>query len=155
MWRDATAAARAAEKDGTTMQGRIVVARATGDILRDKYKATIQAGHHRIIADEAPQLGGADTGPSPYELLLSGLAACTLITLRMYADRKQWAIDSLHVELRYTREAAIARIDRTIIVSGAIGEAERTRLAEIAEKTPVTLTLKSGVAIETQLQAGG
>jgi putative redox protein len=154
MWRVATAAARAAEKGRTTMQGRIVVARATGDILHDKYKATIQAGHHHLIADEAPQLGGADAGPAPYELLLASLAACTMITLRMYADRKAWPVDEIHVELRYTREADLARIDRTIIVGG-IGEAERARLAEIAEKTPVTLTLKAGVAIETQLRAGG
>jgi putative redox protein len=155
MWRTNTGAARAAEKDRTKMQGRIVVARATGDILRDRYKADIQAGHHRITADEGPKLGGADAGPSPYELLLSGLAACTLITLRMYADRKEWPVDSIHVELRYAREGEAARIDRSILVSGAIGEAERARLAEIAEKTPVTLTLKSGVSIETQLRAGG
>jgi putative redox protein len=133
----------------------MVVARATADTGRENYQVSIQAGHHAITADEPAQLGGADAGASPYELLLSSLAACTAITLRMYAERKSWPLQSVHVDLRYTREGDDARIDRTIRLSGQLGEPERTRLAEIAEKTPVTLTLKSGVEIKTDTRIEG
>ena len=71
----------------------------------------------------------------------------------MYAERKQWALTGVHVDLRFVREGDAQHIDRTIEVEGQLGEAERARLAEIAERTPVTLTLKSGLPIHTELRA--
>ncbi|MBL6851943.1 MAG: OsmC family protein, partial [Alphaproteobacteria bacterium] len=74
--------------------GTRLVARATGKVqLADaKYRATLRTGHHDLIADEGPHEGGADAGPTPFGYVLAGLAACTTITLRMYAERKNWPL---------------------------------------------------------------
>lgn len=124
---------------------------ATAHIGRDRYRTRIEASGHPITADEPERLGGANAGPAPYDLLLSALGACTAITLRMYADRKEWPLDSLDVDLRIVRNGDETRIERTLRPVGDLDEARRARLADIAERTPVTLTLKSGIAIHTQL----
>lgn len=129
------------------------MARAHGEIGLEDYKVAIRAGHHDLIADESPALGGGDAGPSPYELLLAGLAACTTITLRMYAERKGWALRGVRVGLLYRVDDGKARIERTMYLDGDLDEAQRARLAEITEKTPVTLTLKNGVEILTEFRA--
>jgi putative redox protein len=123
---------------------------ATAHIGPDGMETQIQAGNHPILADEPPSNGGRDAGPAPYELLLAALGACTAMTLRMYADRKGWRIDSLDVDLRILGTPDARHIKRTLKIVGP-DEAGRARLAEIAERTPVTLTLKQGIAIETQL----
>ena len=79
------------------------VADATATIGIDRYHVDLQAGRHALAADEPAGHGGADTGPSPFGLLLSGLGACTAITLRMYADRKGWPLEGVDVQLAYTR----------------------------------------------------
>jgi putative redox protein len=124
-----------------------VVDSATG------YAQEIRAGRHRLTSDEPIAAGGTDTGASPYALVLSGLGSCTSITLRMYAERKGWELGNVHVDLRLFRdhESGAVRITRTIQVSGALSEEQRARLAEIAEKTPVTKTLRAGATIETKL----
>ena len=101
------------------------------------------------MADEPPALGGQGAGPAPYDLLLASLGACTAITLRMYADRKEWPLESLEVMLRLHGQDE-RRIDRTLTISG-LDEAQKARLADVAERTPVTLTLKSGLPIDTHL----
>ena len=89
------------------------MARAKATVALAHYATTIEAGAHRLIADEPRSNGGADAGPDPYELLLASLGACTAITLRMYADRKQWEMSALTVELHFTRDAAKSeRIER-------------------------------------------
>jgi len=113
------------------------------------YAVTIEAGNHTLTADESPAHGGRDAGPAPFDLLLSGLGACTAITLRMYAERKQWPVRKVAVDLRYRKEGDRGRVDRSIEVEGDLSAEQRTRLAEIAEKTPVTLTVKAGVDIVT------
>jgi putative redox protein len=115
------------------------------------YAANIRTGHHHLTADEPTAIGGTDTGPAPFQLLLAGLAACTSITLRMYADRKGWPLGAIHVELDYFKETdeAPAQIRRIVKFSEPLTQEQRARLAEIAEKTPVTKALKSGVPIET------
>lgn len=123
---------------------------ATATIGRDRYAVQIDASGHAITADEPEKLGGANAGPAPYDLLLASLGACTAITLRMYADRKQWPLESLDVSLHLTGGAEDRRIVRTIAPRGLDGE-QAARLADIAERTPVTLTLKSGIAIDTSL----
>ena len=116
------------------------------------YAQKIRAGHHELTADEPKALGGGDTGPSPYGLVLSGLGACTSITLRMYADRKGWNLGDIHVVLRHEKSAEGAdQIDRELTFGAPLTAEQRARLAEIAEKTPVTKTIKRGTPIVTTL----
>ncbi|MBS0538865.1 MAG: OsmC family protein [Proteobacteria bacterium] len=127
------------------------MARASASIGTVDYATAITTGHHRITADEGPELGGKDAGPAPYDLLASALGACTVITLRMYAERKQWPVTAVHADIHYVREGDLERLDRTLRIEGAVDDAQKKRMAEIAERTPVTLTLKKGLAIRTTL----
>lgn len=128
------------------------MAHATGRIGTDKYKTDIGAGHHKLIADEGPELGGKDAGPAPYDLLISALAACTVITLRMYADRKEWPVTTVHADIHFRRDAGkVESIDRVLHIEGAIDDEQKKRMADIAERTPVTLTLKRSLEIRTRL----
>src|SRR5215510_8422050 len=90
------------------------------------HRQTIRAGHHDLVADEPTTNGGADAGPSPFGLLLSGLAACTSITLRMYADRKGWALGPVRVDLRLSRgegdKAGGYHIERLIRVGATLSD---------------------------------
>lgn len=115
------------------------------------YVNHIRAGKHELMADEPPALGGTDAGPPPFGLVLSGLGACTSITLRMYAQRKGWGLGTISVRLKMLKEGDAQWIEREVSFSAALDEEQRARLAEICEKTPVTKALKSGVAIHTRL----
>ncbi len=111
----------------------------------------IRTGHHQLTADEAAAHGGTDTGPAPYQLLVSALAACTSITLRMVAERKGWQLGSIHVDVELEKDAAGAdRFARSVSFSAVLSNEQKAALAEIAEKTPVTKTLKAGAPIETK-----
>jgi putative redox protein len=115
------------------------------------YACAIRARRHSLTADEAALHGGTDTGPTPYELLLSALAACTAITLRMVAERKGWELGAIHVDVELHKdESGADRIVRTISLGGALEAQQKAALAEIAEKTPVTKTVKAGAPIETR-----
>lgn len=123
----------------------------------------IHAGRHRLRADEPESLGGADTGPSPYQLLLAALGACTSMTLRMYAEHKGWPLERVAVRLTHdkihardcaeceTREGKVDRIERVIEVRGALDAAQRARLLEIADRCPVHRTLEGEITIPTRL----
>jgi putative redox protein len=115
----------------------------------------IRLGKHTVVADEPEAHGGKDSGPAPYALLLASLAACTAITLEMYAARKGFRLGEVKVDLRLFREDDGERAERRITIGGAIDEEQRARLAEIAEKTPVTKTLKRALALETQVVVTG
>ncbi|HEX2590692.1 MAG TPA: OsmC family protein [Rhizomicrobium sp.] len=116
-----------------------------------RYRADIRAGHHDIISDEGPGGGGLDAGPNPFALVTAGLGACTVITLRMYAERKGWTFTGLSVALTcYRDENRTVKIDRTLTIEGMDAE-QSARMAEIAEKTPVTLALRAGIPIATTL----
>ena len=118
-----------------------------------KYAQQIQAGRHRLTADEPTSHGGSDTGPSPYSLLLSALGACTSITLRMYAERKGWELGEIEVDLQLSKDdGANDRIERRIRCSAPLLPEQRGKLAEIADKTPVTLTIRNGAPIVTQIE---
>lgn len=117
------------------------------------YRVDIVAAGHELAGDETKEHGGGGAGPSPFDLVLSGLASCTLITLRMYAERKGWAGFTASGRFRYRREDGRHLIDRELEVTGAPDAAAVQRLAEIAEKTPVTLALKAGFTISTELSA--
>src|SRR5262245_9547061 len=130
------------------------MARAKASIGTTNYQTAIVTGHHKLTADELPALGGKDVGPGPYELLTSALAACTAITLRMYAERKQWPVTAVHADVHFVPQSEKGgdkqHIDRVLTIEGADAEPKK-RMAEIAERTPVTLTLKGGLEIRTKL----
>ena len=127
------------------------------------YTQQITAGHHRLVADE-PRPIGDDAGPNPYDLVLAGLGACTSMTLRMYANRKGWPLDSVRVTLRHSRIHAedcahcettkgwIGHIDREIELTGALDDSQRQRLLQIADQCPVHQTLTSEIDISTALK---
>jgi putative redox protein len=119
------------------------------------YRGEVRAGRHWLTTDEGPDLGGDDEGPSPYQLLLAALDQCTAATLRMYANRKGWALGEVKVRARLLRTgdgaAKVERIVRTITVTGDLSREQKDRLAEIASRTPVTRTLQGGVTIDTTL----
>ncbi|MFL5320414.1 MAG: OsmC family protein [Myxococcaceae bacterium] len=116
-----------------------------------KYVTEIDARNHHLKADESERLGGSNAGPSPYELLLAGLSACTSITLRMYAERKGWELGEISIDLTLDKENDQDLIRRTIHFSGELSAEQTQRLLEIAEKTPVTLTIKRGANITTTI----
>ena len=81
------------------------MAHATADIGTTNYTVTLLAGHHPLSADEGADVGGRDLGPSPHELLCAALGACTAITLRMYAQRKEWQLRAVHVDAAPRRKS--------------------------------------------------
>ncbi|RED54036.1 bifunctional alpha/beta hydrolase/OsmC family protein [Aestuariispira insulae] len=129
-----------------------------------RFSQTISVGgRHKLLADEPPRIGGTDTGPTPYDLLLSGLGACTTMTMRMYAQRKGLSLDRAKVTLRHEKIHAddcescesqggkIDRIERRIELIGDLSNKERAKLLEIADKCPVHRTLHSEVQINSRL----
>ena len=126
-----------------------LIAGVTAASRAEHWAVDIRAGHHAVVADEPPGGGGEDAGPSPFGLLLSGLAACTVITLRMYADRKGWPLEGVDARLTYVTRSSGGHVDRHLSFIGALDDEQRDRLADIAERTPVTLVVKQGVSITT------
>ena len=115
------------------------------------YLTRIQTGRHQLIADEPAGAGGADAGPAPYDYLLAGLAACTLMTLRMYAQKKHWEIGTLDVTITLGKDHdKQTHIHRQLSSSAALTAQQWENLLEIAARTPVTLTLLQGAAITTE-----
>lgn len=139
-----------------------VTVRETG---KGKFGQTIVAGRHRLNADEPESVGGEDSGPDPYALLLAALGACTSMTLRLYAERKGWPLARTTVTLRHekihaedcadceTRAGLLDRIEREIALEGPLDEAQRAKLLEIADKCPVHRTLHGEIKVETRLTA--
>ncbi|MCC7439471.1 MAG: OsmC family protein [Armatimonadetes bacterium] len=119
--------------------------------LGSGYRVELSNQRHQWFADEPADIGGADTAPSPYELLLGSLAACTVITLRMYAQRKGIALDWVKAEYQFGRHQveegsqSVERIASHITLGGTFSEAERQRLHQIAARCPVHRTLANGV----------
>jgi len=123
----------------------------------------LRAGQHHLLADEPQKAGGEDLGPSPYEYLASGLGACTAMTLKMYATRKEWPLEEVQVHLswdgKYEEDCAhcdeperkIGRFTRKLRIQGPLDEKQRQRLLQIANKCPVHKTLERSVHIHTEL----
>src|ERR1700676_3105704 len=126
---DAMGQAKAAPVEGEQAIAMASVSSAAG------YRGDIRAGRHHLVADEGPEVGGDDEGPNPYELLLAGLVQCTAATLRMYANRKGWALGEVKVRARLLRTGdgatKVERIERAITVDGDLTDEQRQRLAEI------------------------
>jgi uncharacterized OsmC-like protein len=122
----------------------------------------ISAGPHRLSADEPKAVGGSDTGPPPYDLLLAALGSCTSMTVAVYARRKGWPLEKVTVRLRHskiyasdcadceTKEGKIDRIERDIQFEGTLTSEQRSMLREIANRCPVHRTLTSEIDIKTR-----
>lgn len=118
------------------------------------YATTITTATHTLVADEPVAHGGTATGFAPEELLAASLASCTSITLRMYADRKQYAVESIEVDVTVSRDNTLNTtvIARKITIHGPITDEERNRLLEIANKCPVHKILSNQITIITDIQ---
>jgi putative redox protein len=146
-----------------TAPGTVVVVE-TG---RGRFEQEVVMGAHHLLADEPQSAGGLDSGPGPYDLLLAALGACTSMTLRLYAERKQIPLQKTQVRLRHeriyasdcdeceTKEGKIDRIERVITLEGNLNAEQRARLMEMADKCPVHRTLKSEVDIRTSEERSG
>jgi putative redox protein len=113
------------------------------------YRVTITADENSIVADEPITSGGGNTGLSPSQLLVSSLGACTVITLRMYAARKQWNIGDISVELLMKTEKENTQIHRVISYSNEVTEEQRRRLLQIADNCPIHNILAGKITITT------
>jgi uncharacterized OsmC-like protein len=135
-----------------------IVARSAGGL-----KVEISAGPHLFVSDE-PAPVGEDAGPSPYDLLLAALAACTVITLHMYAQRKGWALHSVETRLSTRKvhaadfetceddpNARIDLIERELVLRGELDAEQRARLIEIADRCPVHRSLTGEIVVETRM----
>ena len=133
------------------------------NLVENNFTTTIQTKVHSLIADEPSSVGGDDFGPSPYELLNAGLVACTTMTLKMYAERKQWDLQEVYVYTNHSKKHSedlevkldapkyLDFIHKKIKLVGNLNEAQKQRLREIASKCPVHKTLASQVIFETSL----
>ncbi len=129
----------------------------------DGFTTKMKVGNHYMVADEPTDFGGNDFGPSPYDLVSSGLSACTVMTLQMYAKRKKWPLRNVSVHTTYGKahapdcencEDATAKIDtfhREIQLTGALDQKQRERMLQIADKCPVHKTLHSETQVITKL----
>jgi len=127
------------------------------------YKTSLSAGNHEIFADEPEEMGGGNSGPDPYDLLLMSLGSCTAITLRMYAERKKWPVEDIYVELRHFKDhaadcedcdeksAKIDKIEKEIIVKGDLDSEQLDKLLEISHKCPVNKTLKGDIEMDSTI----
>lgn len=120
---------------------------------RGKYQVEVTAAGTRFLADEPVSVGGLGSGPGPYDLLASALGACTAMTVRLYAARKQWPLESVTVRVLHRRDGLGAkdRFAREIVLAGDLAREQRQRLLEIANRCPVHETLEKGSDVITVL----
>ena len=137
--------------------------RVTASTGPQGFRTEIGVRGHTLLADEPEALGGEDTGPTPYDLVVGALGACTSMTLQMYARRKEWPLQEAIVHLRHSRvyatdqaecadrPARLDRVERELELVGDLSDEQRTRLLEIASRCPVHRTLEAGIVVETRL----
>lgn len=124
-------------------------------IGKEKYTTKVTMGKHEIIADEPTQLGGQDLGPAPTQLLLSSLGTCKTMTMRMYADRKEWPLDAVDVLLSAetvpSNHQQTTFIRCTIKLHGKLDEKQKERIYKIASRCPIHKLLTNPIVIESNL----
>jgi putative redox protein len=150
----AAAAIHASQSDSTWV---------TASLGPSGYRTALSAGRHSLVADEPTSVGGTDEGPTPYDLLLASLGACTAMTIRMYAARKGWPLEGAVVRLRTarpptahaedceaceSRPAGLTRLERDVELHGPLSDEQRERLLEIADRCPIKRTLENGLTVE-------
>jgi putative redox protein len=118
---------------------------------RGRYQQDISIGTHRFVADEPVPVGGDDAGPNPYDLLKAALGACTSMTLRMYAERKGLPLSRIAVAVGHSKLEGQDVFTRVITLNGAIDQAMRQRMLEIANRCPVHKTLSGNARIDSRL----
>jgi putative redox protein len=123
----------------------------TASIASTHYSVKLQNGRHEFAADEPIDKGGTDTGPAPDEILEASLASCTAITLRMYADRKEWKVTGIEVTVSLERADNKTIFTRSIKLEGNIDETQRERLLQIAKACPVSKTLLGEIEINSRI----
>ncbi len=135
------------------MDASVIVEETGADAERgtSRMTQTVTAWGHEFLADEPADKGGTDLGPPPFGFLLSALGVCTTMTLRMYADLKEWPLERVRVELRHEQGAEGLIIHREIALVGDLDEGQRARLQAIAGRCPVHKALTGPIAIETTL----
>ena len=133
------------------------------NLVEDNFTTSIQTKKHSVIADEPESIGGDDFGPSPYDYLSAGLAACTVMTLKMYAQRKKWDLQEVYAYITYSKKHSddlmldiddpirMDHLQKRLKFIGNLDEKQKTRLKEIASKCPVHKTLQIEIIIETEL----
>jgi putative redox protein len=121
-----------------------------------EYTCNIKVREHKFISDEPFEKGGMNKGPSPFELLLSSLGSCTAITLRMYANRKNWDLQKITISLNLDKViengVLVSKIYQKVYISGDLDNVQRKRLMEIADKCPVHLALESPIEIFSSME---
>ncbi len=127
------------------------------------YVQNISIGPHALLADEPPEAGGADTGPNPYEFVMAALGACTSMTVRMYAERRNWPLEKVEVGLKFSRlhaadcddcsrkKGIVNRIETRITFIGDLSEIQRQRLLHMANNCPVRRILARTIEISSTL----
>ena len=133
------------------MSSKVIVA----ENGQGRYQQQVTAGQHQLIADEPASMGGADAGPAPFDFIMSGLGACTSMTLRMYAERKELPLTKVSVELSHDKVEIEGvqrdRITRHITLEGDLSPEQRQRLLEIANKCPVHRALSQSIQLDCTL----
>ena len=114
----------------------------------ENLKTEVRVGKHAVIADEPEDKGGDDAGPTPVDYVLVALGSCTVLTVKMYADRKKWPLD--RIEAKLTRQPPQGKIDTIameLILGGDLDDEQRKRLMDVAERCPVHRTLTEGLRV--------
>ena len=122
---------------------------------KGRYQQAVTVGQHQLLADEPVDVGGTDAGPAPFDFVMAGLGACTSMTLRMYAERREFPLTHVSVSLSYDKVTVdgVARdhIQRTITLEGELSDEQRQRLLEIANKCPVHRALSQSLLIDSAI----
>ena len=114
--------------------------------------AQVVSGHHHLTADEAVAAGGSDAGFAARELLLASLGTCTAVTLRRHAARSDWTLGKITVGVRWSRDASgREHIERRLSFGKPITPEQKSQLLEVAEATPITGVLRSGIVIQSSV----
>ena len=140
----------------TSMPPALVIARVAGTIGAQDYRVDMKARHHALVADERKGMGGEDAGPAPYDYLLSGLGACTVITLRMYAQRKGWPVKQIKATVHLVKGPQQESGSQHTFVcelqlSGELDEDQRARMLEISKACPIQRLLAKPCEVLTTL----
>jgi putative redox protein len=138
----------------TLLKGASVLLEETG---RGKFQVQATVGATTFLVDEAIAVGGLGSGPNPYDLLSVALGSCTLMTVRLYADRKKWPLRHISVKVTHHRPSLQAKdiFTREIALEGELDADQKARMLEIAERCPVHLTLSRGSDVVTVMAPGG